>query len=199
MTHRYQRLTAQTSRGFILVTSLVFLVVITLLAVSAINSTTIQERMASNQREKSRARQAADAALRQGESLLGDTAFDKVQTPNTTVSVKVRNNDDQGSHDLDVKLWRKNDMFATSAEKTDPVAFLSPRLWALNEALAYTLDADMSAVQYYLEDYQCLARDLNPDSRAVCDGSLVYRITARAQGQNPAAIAVTQSLYEKHY
>ena len=200
-------------QGFVLVTSLVFLVVITLLAVSAINSSTIQERMASNQREKSRAVQAADATLRQGESLLADAIFDTQQPPGSTVSVT--NTDDQSSNNtMSVKLWQRNDMLI---DEDDSAAFLNPDIWVLdksqsgysagNEPLVYDVDAGkttmkddgLGVTRYFVEDYTCLRKVLSAEAGASCNGSIVYRITSRATGQNPAAVAVTQSLYEKRY
>jgi type IV pilus assembly protein PilX len=185
--------------GFVLVTSLIFLVVITLLAVSAINSSTLQERMASNQREKSRARQASDAALRRGELLLQDAAFDTPQAPGSTVAVNAPTDSKNTDSVLSVKIWRRASMIEDDDKKDQPEAFLDESTWGEGKPLNYVLDSAMPPVEYYVEDYDCVARDLNPDSKAVCDGAMMYRITARSKGQNPAAIAVTQSLYEKHY
>jgi type IV pilus assembly protein PilX len=159
-------------------------VVITLLAVSAINSATLQERMASNQREKSRALQAADAGLRQGELLMRDPVFNDAQPPGSTVNVA---NPGQPAATVSLRLWR-------------PGAFLGKD--ADGNPLSYDVDAGndgLEPVRYYIEDYDCVGRDLNPDNRAKCDGSVIYRVTARATGENPAAVAVTQSLYEKRY
>jgi type IV pilus assembly protein PilX len=190
-------------QGFVLVTSLVFLVVITLLAVSAINSSTIQERMASNQREKSRALQAADAALRHGESLFNDSKFDTQQRPGKTVDVENPNSDSDDG-EVSVKLWVKDKMLA---DDNNAAAFLDPAIWTDDKTLGYDMDKDKSAMngaglaptRYYVEDYACLRNNLSAEAGAYCDGSIVYRITARATGQNPAAVAVTQSLYEKQY
>ncbi len=62
--------TGATQRGSALVISLVFLVVMTLIAVGAMRDTTLQERMAGNLRDRSLAFQAAEAALREGENWL---------------------------------------------------------------------------------------------------------------------------------
>jgi len=190
-------------QGFVLVTSLVFLVVITLLAVSAINSSTIQERMASNQREKSRAVQAADAALRQGERIFKDSRFDVQNPPGQTIEL----NDAATKQDIgtaSVKLWLKGEMLA---DDNDAAAFLDPSIWTDEQTLGYDVDADNSAMndvgldatRYFVEDYTCLRNVLSAEAGAYCNGSIVYRVTARASGQNPAAVAVTQSLYEKRY
>jgi type IV pilus assembly protein PilX len=188
----------RSQNGFVLVTSLIFLVVITLLAVSAINSSTLQERMASNQREKSRARQAADAALRRGELVLEDTVFDTLQKPGSTVIVDTPADTENGGT-LRVRIWRRGEMIEDTDEQDNPEAFLDDSTWADDKPLTYKLEDLLDPVDYFVEDYDCIARDLNPDSKAVCDGSMLYRVTARARGKNPAAVAVTQSIYEKNY
>ena len=65
MSHNIRTLSRQ--RGSALILSLVFLVIMTLIAVSAMRDTTLQERMAGNLRDRSLAFQAAEASLRDGE------------------------------------------------------------------------------------------------------------------------------------
>lgn len=60
-------------QGIALVTSLVFLLVLTLLATGAMRETTLQERMAGNLRDRNLALQAAEAALREAENWVGST------------------------------------------------------------------------------------------------------------------------------
>lgn len=67
--NRYAR-TVAAQRGSALILSLVFLVIMTLIAVSAMRDTTLQERMAGNLRDRSLAFQAAEASLRDGEDWL---------------------------------------------------------------------------------------------------------------------------------
>jgi type IV pilus assembly protein PilX len=57
-------------KGSALIISLVFLVVLTVLSVAAMQGTTMQERMAVNYRESNEALQAAEAALRTAERYL---------------------------------------------------------------------------------------------------------------------------------
>ncbi len=54
-------------RGAVLIVSLIFLLLMTLIGVTAMQTTTLQERMAGNMRDQNLAFQAAEAALRQGE------------------------------------------------------------------------------------------------------------------------------------
>lgn len=190
---------ASHEHGFVLVTSLIFLVVITLLAVSAISSSTLQEHMASNARDKSRALQAADAALRQGEMLLRQPRFDTYQPAGASYAVTVNGNSTNATT-TQVTIWRQDAMFASNPANPS-LAFLDPALWKKNTAQTYTPDPKLPAVQFFIEDMNenFQPRDLNPDTTARADGGAIYRITARAKGQNPAAVAVTQSLYEKRY
>lgn len=61
-----------TQKGVVLISSLVLLLVMTLLGVSAMNTTTLQEKMAGNNLDRERAFQAAEAALRDAEQFLED-------------------------------------------------------------------------------------------------------------------------------
>jgi type IV pilus assembly protein PilX len=67
------RRTLGNQRGAVLVVGLLLLVVLTLLGVAAMQSTTVQERMAGNMREQEQAFQSAEAALRAGEDFVQDT------------------------------------------------------------------------------------------------------------------------------
>jgi len=69
-------------RGAVLVVSLVMLVVLTLLGVSVMNITQLEERMASNSQEMAQAFQSAETGLSQGFN--DDDAWD----PATTLSVQ---------------------------------------------------------------------------------------------------------------
>ncbi|HSN18543.1 MAG TPA: PilX N-terminal domain-containing pilus assembly protein [Gammaproteobacteria bacterium] len=60
----------RSQRGVVLVISLLLLLVLTLIGLAATRSTTLEERMTSNQRDQDVAFQAAEAALRDGESAL---------------------------------------------------------------------------------------------------------------------------------
>ncbi len=66
-------------RGMTLMVSLVFLIILTMLGVTAVSDNSLQERMAGNTRQRDLAFQAAEAALRYAESTLPSwrrSAFD---------------------------------------------------------------------------------------------------------------------------
>ena len=58
-----QRLPRRQQRGIVLIVALVMLVLITLVSLATIRSTTMDERMAGNARDRDRAFQAAEAAV----------------------------------------------------------------------------------------------------------------------------------------
>lgn len=62
----------QLQRGSALIISLVMLLLMTVIGVTAVQTTTMQERMAGNTRDRQLAFQAAEAALREAEDYLSD-------------------------------------------------------------------------------------------------------------------------------
>ena len=67
-THPHNRTMIRMQRGAALIVSLLILLVLTLLGVTAMTTSTQQEKMATNSREYNMAFQAAESALRDGES-----------------------------------------------------------------------------------------------------------------------------------
>lgn len=178
--------------GFVLVTSLIFLVVITLLAVSAINSSMLQERMASNLREKSRARQSADAALRAAELQLSSKAMAGYQTARNCRSDDAEQSSNDGSSGF---VICREGVFDSSS---DSEGFFSDSVWNGPGVQTYEADDDITAdVRYIIEELRGCVGSVKTEVCAVGSGAVRYRVTAFAHGQNPAAIAVSQSVYQK--
>jgi len=59
-------------KGAVLIVSMIMLLLLTLLAVSSMNTTIMEEKITSNYKDKNTAFQAAEAALRNGETYLRD-------------------------------------------------------------------------------------------------------------------------------
>ena len=66
--------TINSSRGSVLVISLLMLLVLTMLGVTALDNTVMEERMSVNNRQHNLAHQAAEAALKNAEQWLSNTA-----------------------------------------------------------------------------------------------------------------------------
>ena len=186
--HRAPSSTRET--GFVLVTSLVFLVVLTLLAVSAINSSTLQERMASNQREKSRALQAANAGLEHAESLLAHPVFLRcfwLLKPPTESSTQ---NCDSSAGMLAVSGVTIAERYTGSGSESDATDFLADSAWTAANAMPHELPQGENSAMDIVYRVEYLPRTSNPPAR------LMFRVTARARGRSPSARAVTQSFYQ---
>ncbi|MDT0635403.1 pilus assembly PilX family protein [Spectribacter hydrogenooxidans] len=198
-------------QGFVLITGMIFLIVITLLALSTMGSTTLQERMTSNQRERFRSLQAADAALRDGERRLGqfatypeagrDHTYDPTPADTETNDTKIW------------RLWAEDAPLAgveagingfladapwddaNQADEPEPITF---HFYQADDVEA----ADLGLValpRIYIEEVAFRADNLDPDTAARGSGATQYRVTGRAQGGNPGATSVTQSIYQKRY
>lgn len=74
------RATVRAQRGFSLIMALIFLVLLTLLGVTAMQTATLEERMAGNLRNENLALQAAEAALREAEAILSSPSLPSFTT-----------------------------------------------------------------------------------------------------------------------
>lgn len=209
MRYQYRR---NPQQGFVLITGMIFLIVITLLALSTMGSTTLQERMTSNQREQFRALQAADAALRDGERRLGqlstypeagrDHSYDP--TPSETSA------DDTETWRLwtedaplagvtaDINGFLTDPPWDAASKAGDP----EPIIFRFYQTGDNVKAADLGLValpRAYIEEVAFRADNLDPDTAAQGKGATQYRVTGRAQGGNPGSTAVTQSIYQKRY
>jgi type IV pilus assembly protein PilX len=73
-------------QGIVLVTGLIILLVMTVIGVTAMQSTSLDERMAGNMRSRNVAFQAAEAALREAENQLLSTAVQAAANTNTNIN-----------------------------------------------------------------------------------------------------------------
>ncbi len=70
----------KTQRGTVLVISLLLLVIMTMIGVTAMKTTTLDEQLAGNMRDRSLAFQAAESALRDGEVMMDDKLLDELRS-----------------------------------------------------------------------------------------------------------------------
>lgn len=158
--------------GFVLVASLLILVVLTVIAVAMFRSFGMQERMAGNLREKTRALEAANSALSYAEWWLSqsnaNTGVACTGAPSPADSARVCTNPITSPANL------SNWTVATS--------------YALPSA---TVSTSGGAGTYYAGP-QFHIQYLGPDATK---NATVYLITALGYGGNASAVAVVQSTY----
>jgi len=174
-----------TQRGSALIMGLIMLLVVTMMGLTAMQSTTQQERMAGNLRDRNIAFQAAEAALRRGEEALMNRCIDTF--------------DGDGAYDLEAN---------TAAEK----AFVSEAgTVSWNDANSYLFDAfnadcaspatnvelvqSSAAPRYFVERQPAVG---GPSlETGVAKTIEAFKVTSRGVGGSDSAVVVLQSSFKR--
>lgn len=165
----FQRVQAnREQRGSALIISLIFLLLLTMIGVTSIQDSTLQERMAGNERDRNLAFQAAEAALREGE------AFLREQSPVFTAS---------GAGGL----------LSPDYSGASPSAVTYP--WASRSRESGNLVGLSSAPRYVIEWITTQAIGPSDQIEIVTNSS--YRITTRAVGGSTDAVVLLQATYSR--
>ncbi len=168
-----QRLAKQ--KGAALLLSLVFLVVLTLLGVSAMQGTLLQERMAGNFRASHAAMDAAEAALRAGEAYLEQASIGPFDGTVTGLYSSTQCNDG-GNPPLPVPCW---ELASTSWSE------VTTGSWPINpEYIIEELPAERGMGE------SLSTKNPLPSTR-------FYRITARGYSENGQSQVVLQSYFRR--
>lgn len=161
-------------RGAALIVSLLILLVMTILGVASMQTTVLEEKMASNARDKQLSFQAAEAALREGENWLQES----VALPDFTGSDGLYQPDNNRWKTLD---WSDNSLVVVYPDNAD------------NESISQVA----AQPRYYMEELpltetagSSLVIGLEPPSAS---GS--YRITARGVGGSSTAVSILQTTF----
>ena len=168
-------------RGAVLIASLLILLVLTLLAISAMRTSVLEERMAGNLRDRHLAFEAAESALRDGEAWLGA----QVETPVV-------------SADGTTGVW--------TAAAPDPVTEETRDWWAEADAAWWADNGTaVGGLAGLADDPDYLVEELTfvPDSLvrgySAPGGERFYQITARGVGMTPTARVLVQSTFVRRF
>ncbi len=178
MKHNHMRI-SQT--GAALITCLMLLVVMTILGVSSITSSTMEERMAGNMLNKHMSFQAAEAALRAGETiaanLAGDSTYTDPETPTASTDGLYQRSE---VLDSNFPLWNDATAAWQNATTAGTIVIQNP--------------------QYIIESFSNAPRD----NDCVIEVPLppgcmlpVFRVTARGWGLNTNGFSMIQSTYKQ--
>lgn len=197
--------------GFALVTALIFLLLITMLALSASQHALLQERMAGSLRNAQQARMSADTALRGAEYKIWSIA----RQPGMHLHCQ------DGGLSLDDGCILYRPLSAAYAKKGIVTTFQTAQGWLPNVGVSYTGPTHAGYTSQATLATAALARnpvyiieDLGSE-RPPGVGGLhesgntgpnsggpdhvevhMYRITARATGGNPNAVSILQSTFD---
>ncbi len=173
-------------QGAILVVSLLLLLVMTILALSASNSTRLQERMAGNSRDLDLAFQGAEAGLRDAERDVqrrideaGGRMFNRCEDPATCVVD--RPTDARDYHAVGPEWWEENSRVYGVADAHEfPGLVEDPR----------------SLSEYWTRASDSLTDGAKPGQQS---GTAYYVNTARSVGGTASAEVIVQSVYAARY
>jgi type IV pilus assembly protein PilX len=171
--------------GAVLMVSLIILLIMTLIGLSAMRSTTLEERMAGNSRNEESAFQAGEAALREGEDMILGFAQEPVATSDGTNDVWKLDAPDPDTTNA-IAWWKESDR-----DKT---------WWDANgEAYGGSLTDVGSTPRYLAEAADFVKDSLNVGLQQDETGKAFYRVTAHGTGGNDLARTLLQSTYARRY
>lgn len=170
--------------GVVLVISLLFLLVMTIIGVTAMSGASLQEKMAGNMRDKNLSFESAEAALRDAE--ISELSIDSLQPFNNTNGRYVLASN-TGQQRFEVSNWRatewKNN--ANTIEYSEPGVL--PQL--------------VAPPRFYIEQLPPVKLSLVPGNSLNVGTEygektrIYHRITARGVGQTDTAVTILQSTF----
>lgn len=171
-------------QGSVLITSLILLLVLTLLGLSSMQTSVMEEMMAGNAKDHHMAFQSAEAALRDGESRILAYIAEPIPSPTGATDVWVKNSPDVDTSN-GTSWWCE-----TGAGDA----------WWLVKGISYTKDLGYTTTPQSLVEIEDFVRDsLNVGQQMDESGKVYYRITARGRGGSNQALSMLRSAYAKRY
>jgi len=201
-------------RGAILVVTLMFLLVVTMLAITALRVSTGEERMAGNLKDWNIAMQAAEAALRDAEFdvygvcsvntttctprspfVSGGTLFGS-QSGGTAYGTCNSSTSYKGAclAPASALATQENVNLDITSWKTSGSTTLNPVTYGTYTGAAALPTSGISAVS---TQPQYIVEAMQPNSALYKPGTYVYRITARGWGRNPNTQVTLQSIWQQ--
>lgn len=174
--HRSHRVT---QKGVALVMSMVFLLILTLIGVTAMSTSALEERMAGNLVDKNYALQAAESALLAGEQwIINQGAMPTFSPP------------------------QPNDGLFLPSTGVDPVWAESTGVWASADVINYVGLGKVKTQPMFIIEYMGKASTSKGKTTGAGYGAAsnpeidIFRITSRGTGGTNDAVTMVQSTYE---
>lgn len=177
---------SERQRGTALVMALVLLLVLTILGVSAMSTTALQEKMAANTKDRNTAFQAAESALLRAENWVFEQ-IGKPVFPNNAVGLYVPST-------TATPVWESVVWTGTTnlvVYPGTPTASASGGLAMVSVQPKYVIE-DLGEVQ---DEGGSLALSTNYKSK----GKTIVRITAYGTGGTTASVVMLQSTYGRYF
>jgi type IV pilus assembly protein PilX len=190
------------SQGSVLIVSLVFLLLLTIVGVSAMNMTNLEEKMTGNFRDHDLAFQTAETALLDAEAYVEDT-FDVEQAltdPACTGTTCYKASCDAGLC-FHGELKDSSNPVGSCTTGTDK-EWEDNAIWS-TATKTRSVDTQVSGTVQnarYIIEFRCFVpkdpTNANPDENVFAQWSPAFRITALASGASTDAQVMLQSVYK---
>lgn len=190
----------EAERGSVLIVSLIFLLLLTLVGVSAMNMTSLEEKMSGNFRDHELAFQAAEAALLDAESYL-ETSFELTQALDSCTGSTCYTPD--ASNGLSF-----NGTFTNSSTPVTSCSAGTAQEWADDTVWESANKTRLATSQLsgtvenarYIVEFRCfMPRDPtnpDPDFNVFAQWSPAFRVTALASGASTDSQVMLQTIYK---
>lgn len=188
--HRSTPPTAQRQRGAILVFCLIFLAVLTMMGVSGMESTTLEERMSANMVDHERAFNAAETALQAAEAWLITQDVLPITSTDGTTTVWVENSPDPlppGQAGDDGMYWWDHADRSTAA------------WWTANGDAPAAVPVVATQPRYVVEEYKTVDLGGSLNINEVATTRTFHRVTARGWGINNNTSSTVQATFVQRY
>jgi type IV pilus assembly protein PilX len=176
-------------RGAVLIIALMLLVVLTLLALSAVQDTSLEEHMAGNMRSENVAFQASEAGLREAETWISELAGKPVANSSGSNGVWLLDTPDSNDTDSE-PWWRDRDASWWLSNGTE-----------ISDDLAYTASDNLSEKPRYVIEERgvVLGKSLNRGQQQDYNGLDYYQVTARGVDMGGRIEVYLRSSYSRRF
>ena len=170
-------------KGAVLIVSLIILLMLTLIGLSAIQSTSLEEKMAGNYRDQNLSFQAAETTLREGEGWIAKQTSEPVLSSASCTS--------------DCTVWDKDALFAALSANS----YLDNSLWADSraETATTTIPGVAAAPKYFLELSSIKRDTLNIGQQQDNTYQAFYGVVAEGIGGTANSRTILQSTYTRRF
>lgn len=178
-------------QGAVLITSLVMLVILTMLGLSAMQDASMEERMAGNMRAQNVAFQAAEAALREGETTVGDWTNKPIETStgsNNGVWI-LDAPDDDATDDTPWWLSRNSTWWTNTSNVVE-----------YGHDLNYKAGTKLSTrPRYVIEDREVAKDTLSMGLQSDYIGRHYYQVTSRGTDESKRSEVLLRSTFTRRF
>jgi type IV pilus assembly protein PilX len=183
--------TARRESGAVLVVSLIILMILTLLGMSSIQTTTLEERMAGNSLSTTTALQATEGSLRQGEAWIRSRTSAPIPSSSGSGGLWTLDGPDPDTGSSSEPWWQ---------EASTVVNWWTSNGISFTGTLQFAGGASPSAAPVHIIEEQLFVKDTKTLGLTLDEtGRQYYQVTGRGLDISGTAEAILRSTYARRY